>query len=72
MSTKTKKKTPKKENRFSEIIDRLNKSEAVDILAGYNPTLDSIVDEDQSPEPIPFPYGGSSDFGKWANGYVVH
>ena len=52
-------------NRFAGIIDNLRDLPKKDSLSDYLVVLDSIEDSDQS-EPIPFPYGGNQDFGKWA------
>ena len=58
-------KESEKENRFAGIIDALGDRSKKDSFSEYLTVLDSIEDSDQS-EPIPFPYGGSQDFGKWA------
>ena len=58
-------KESEKGNRFAGIIDNLSDIAKKDSFSDYLAVLDSIEDSDK-PEPIPFPYGGNRDFGKWA------
>lgn len=57
----------KEENRFRELLEQLEeKSDSLESLSDYKSLLDSLEAEDtEIPATIPFPYGGSSDFGKW-------
>lgn len=64
MSDKT---DSEEKNRFTELLEQLaEKTESEKSLSDYKSLLDSLDDDDSEiPATIPFPYGGSSDFGKW-------
>lgn len=59
-------KEPGNKTRFTDLADELReRAESEEAFSDYKALLDTLDEDDSEIATIPFPYGGSSDFGKW-------